>query len=91
MSTSILTFLRSNGEQLDAEIAKALGMPKALVQKHIAQLSAAGEVICCQATRFVNGKKVEGISCRLSAYIPPRATGPKPGAKRGATPETSAA
>ncbi|MBI3529032.1 MAG: helix-turn-helix transcriptional regulator [Betaproteobacteria bacterium] len=91
MNTSILQFLRDNGEQMDAEIAKALRMPKALVQKHISQLSSAGEVICCQATRFFNGKKVEGVSCRLSAYIPPRATGPKPGAKRGVAPVTSVA
>lgn len=91
MNTSILQFLRENGEQMDAEIAKALRMPKTLVQKHISQLSAAGEVICCQATRFFNGKKVEGVSCRLSAYTPPRATGPKPGAKRGVTPETTVA
>lgn len=92
MSTSILQFLRTNGEQLDAEIAEALQMPKALVLRHIAQLSSSGEVICCRVTRFLNGKKVEGISCRLSAYIPPRATGPKPGAKRGVTPpETTVA
>ena len=58
---TILQFLRTNGEQMDAEIAKALGMPKALVQKHISQLSSAGEVICCQATRFVTGKKIEEL------------------------------
>jgi DNA-binding Lrp family transcriptional regulator len=89
MTTSILSFLRTNGEQLDAEIAEALNMPKTQVQRHIAQLSSSGEVICCRVTRFVNGKKVEGVSCRLSAYIPPRATGPKPGAKRGVAPETN--
>jgi hypothetical protein len=84
MRATILQHLRANGEQLDAEIAKALHMPKAQVLSHIAQLSSAGEVICCQVTRFVNGKPVEGVSCRLSAYVPPRASGPKPGAKRGA-------
>jgi DNA-binding IclR family transcriptional regulator len=91
MTTSILNFLRTNGEQLDAEIADALHMPKAQVQRHISQLSATGEVICCRVTRYFNGKKVEGVSCRLSAYIPPRATGPKPGAKRGVAPETTVA
>lgn len=82
MSASILTYLRTNGEQLDAEIAKALRMTQAQVNSHIAQLSAAGDVICCHVTRFVGGKKVEGVSCRLSAYVPPRTSGPKPGAKR---------
>jgi len=84
MNTSILQYLRTNGEQLDADIAKALHMPKAQVLSHISQLSSAGEVICCQVTRFNDGKKIEGVSCRLAAYVPPRATGPKPGAKRGA-------
>ncbi len=82
MKTSILQYLKSNGEQMDAEIAKALHMPKAEVLSHIAQLSTAGEVICCQVTRYFGGKPIEGVSCRLAAYVPPRATGPKPGMKR---------
>jgi len=84
MKNTILQHLRTNGEQLDVEIAKALHVPKTLVLSHISQLSSAGEVICCQVTRYVGGKQIEGVSCRLSAYVPPRATGPKPGAKRGA-------
>jgi predicted transcriptional regulator len=91
MNVAILQFLRQNGEQLDAEIAKALKIPKAQVESHIAQLSSAGEVICCQVTRYVDGKKIEGVSCRLSAYVPPRASGPKPGSKRGATSEVNVA
>ena len=89
MNATILQFLRNNGEQLDAEIAKALHMPKAVVLSHISQLSSAGEVICCQVTRYFGGKKIEGVSCRLAAYIPPRATGPKPGAKRGVASEVN--
>jgi DNA-binding IclR family transcriptional regulator len=91
MSETILQFLRTNGEQLDAEIAKALHMPKTTVLSHISQLSSAGEVICCQVTRYFDGKKIEGVSCRLAAYIPPRATGPKPGAKRAAASEVNVA
>ena len=91
MKTTILQFLRNNGEQLDAEIAKALHMPKTLVLNHISQLSSAGEVICCQVTRYFGGKPIEGVSCRLSAYVPPRASGPKPGAKRGAASEVNVA
>jgi DNA-binding IclR family transcriptional regulator len=91
MKTTILQYLRNNGEQLDADIAKALHMPKTQVLSQIAQLSSAGEVICCQVTRYFGGKQIEGVSCRLSAYVPPRATGPKPGAKRGADPDMNAA
>jgi len=91
MKTTILQFLRNNGEQLDIEIAKALHIPKTLVLSHISQLSSAGEVICCQVTRYFGGKQIEGVSCRLAAYVPPRATGPKPGTKRGAVTDVSVA
>jgi hypothetical protein len=84
MKTNILQHLKSSGEQMDIEIAKALHLPKAVVLEQIAELSSSGEVICCQVTRYISGKPIEGVSCRLSAYIPPKATGPKPGAKRGA-------
>ena len=66
MNASILDFLQVNGEKMESEIATALKAPVAVVQTHLAQLSAAGEVICCKVTRFPNGKKVEGISYRLS-------------------------
>ena len=79
MNTAILQYLRTNGEQLDAEIAKALGIPQAQVQRQLSQLSAAGEVICCHVTRYSGEKKIEGMSYRLSAHVPPRAPGRKPG------------
>jgi hypothetical protein len=41
-------------------------------------------------TRYTGGKQIEGVSCRLSAFVPPRATGPKPGAKRGAVTDVNA-
>jgi predicted transcriptional regulator len=91
MKTTILQFLKNNGEQLDVEIAEALRMPKSVVLSHISQLSSAGEVICCQVTRYFGGKQIGGVSCRLSAYVPPRAAGPKPGAKRGADPDMNVA
>ena len=58
MKTAILQYLRINGEQMDVEIAKALHMPKTLVLSHISQLSSAGEVICCQVTRYTGGKQI---------------------------------
>jgi hypothetical protein len=84
MNASILNFLKINGEGLDADIAKALHMPMTLVKSHVSELSSAGEVICCKVTRYVDGKKIEGVSCRLSANLPKPARGPKPGAKRAA-------
>jgi hypothetical protein len=82
MNALILDFLKANGERLDAEIAAALQMPMTLVARHVSQLSAAGEVICCKVTRYLDGKPTEGVSCRLSCHLPPPARGRKPGAKR---------
>jgi hypothetical protein len=78
----ILNFLKTNGEGLDADIAKALHMPMALVRSHVSQLSSAGEVISCKVTKYIDGKTIEGISCRLSGNLPTPARGPKPGSKR---------
>lgn len=86
MNALILNFLKTNGEGLDADIAKALHLPVAQVKNQVSQLSSAGEVICCKVTRYVDGKKIEGISCRLSGNLPTPARGPKPGAKREAAP-----
>ena len=84
MNTAILQYLRANGEQLDAEIAEALDIPQAQLQRQLSQLSAAGEVICCHVTRYSGEKKIEGMSYRLSAHVPPRAPGRKPGAAKQA-------
>ncbi len=87
MNASILQFLKTNGEGFDADIAKALHLPVATVNKQVAQLSAAGEVICCKVTRYTDGKMIEGVSCRLAGKLPTPAPGRKPGAKR--EPDTS--
>ncbi len=82
MKEAILKFLKTNGEGLDYEIAKALHLPIAVVSTCVSQLSTAGEVISCKVTRYIDGKTIEGISCRLSGNLPTPARGPKPGAKR---------
>ena len=87
MNASILDFLKANGERLDAEIAAALQMSMTRVSHHVSQLSSAGEVICCKVTRYIDGKPIEGVSCRLSCHAPPPARGRKPGAKPDARPE----
>ena len=63
----------------------------ATVTHHVSQLSAVGEVICCKVTRYSDGNKIEGVSCRLSGSVPARAPGPKPGAKQERGPETNGA
>jgi predicted ArsR family transcriptional regulator len=67
----ILQYLKKNGEQLDTEIAKAVGISLAKVRLHLSELAAKGEVMSCHSIRFEKGKKIEGIRCRLAGYIPP--------------------
>jgi len=73
----ILQYLKKYGEQLDKEIAIATGTTLANVRLKISELASQGEVMTCHSIRFEKGKKIEGICCRLSGYIPPAAPGRK--------------
>jgi DNA-binding IclR family transcriptional regulator len=73
----ILQYLKTHGERLDTEIADATGLTLAKVRTILAELAAKGEIMACHSTKFDKGKKIEGISCRLSGFIPPAAPGRK--------------
>lgn len=73
----ILQYLKTHGEKLDTEIAKATGIPLAKLHLYLSECAAKGEIMACHVTRFDKGKKIEGISCRLSGYIPPASPGRK--------------
>lgn len=73
----ILQYLKTHGERLDTEIAEATGIPLAKVHLYLSELAAKREIMACYTIRFVKGKKVEGISCRLAGFIPPAAPGRK--------------
>ncbi len=73
----ILQYLKTHGERLDAEIAEAVGMSLAKVRIQLSELAARGEVMSYQSTKFENGKKIEGIRCRVAGLIPPAAPGRK--------------
>lgn len=73
----ILQYLKKRGERLDTEVAVATGISLANVRIHLSELAAKREVMVCHSIRFENGKKVEGISCRLVGFIPPAAPGRK--------------
>ena len=81
-NAAILQYLKANGEQFDADLAVALAIPIGHLRLIVAELSAAGDVICCQVTRFIDGNKLEGTSCRLSCNLPAPARGRKPAANR---------
>jgi hypothetical protein len=73
----ILQYLKTHGERLDIEIVAAIGMPPAQTRALLAELAAKGDVITCHTIKYEKGKKIEGISCRLSGFTPKA----KPGAK----------
>jgi DNA-binding transcriptional ArsR family regulator len=78
----ILKYLKDRGEKLDSEIAAAMDMPLDAVRRHVSALSARGEIMTCQSTRFVEGRKIEGMLCRIAGYVPPAAPGRKPKAQK---------
>ncbi len=78
-ATSILQYLKANGQQLDLEIAVATGIPLPKVRISLEDLSARGEISRCSVTKFDNGKTIEGMLCRIAGTIPPKTPGRKPG------------
>ena len=75
----IMQYLKKNGQRLDSEIAAAIGMPLVKVRNLLTELSAQGEISKCSFTRFDQGKKIEGVLCRVAGYVPPKSPGRKPG------------
>ena len=74
----ILQHLKTHGEQLDTQIADAVGISLAKVRLQLSELASKGEIMTCHSIRFEKGKQIEGIRCRLAGYIPPAAPGRKP-------------
>jgi hypothetical protein len=77
----ILQYLKTQGERLDTDIAKATGISLALVRLHLSELAAKHEVVLCHSIRFANGKKVEVTIYRVAGYTPPASPGRKPKAQ----------
>ena len=76
-TNKILQYLNKHGEQLDTEIADAVGISVAQTRSYLSELTDKGEVMSCHTIRFVKGKKIEGISYRISGFIPKAAPGRK--------------
>ncbi len=78
IQSPIFQHIKKHGQLRDSEIATALGLGLTKVRSSLSDLSARGEISCCNVTRFQNGKPVEEILCRVSGYVPPAAPGRKP-------------
>ena len=73
----ILQYLRNHGERLDIEIAEATGISLPKMHQHLSELASRKQILACHSIKFVQGKKVEGIICRLVGYIPSTKAGKK--------------
>lgn len=78
----VLSHLKKHGQLLDLEIASATGIALPQVRKSLADLKARGEISQCSVTHFHGNKRVEGIQCRISGYVPPVAPGRKAGSTK---------
>ena len=79
-AASILQYLKKHGQQVDWEIAAAMGIPLPKVRSTLTDLSERGEISRCNVTRFSDGQPIEGMLCRIAGTIPPQAPGRKAGA-----------
>jgi predicted ArsR family transcriptional regulator len=77
-ATLVLQYLKKHGQLVDWEIASAMDIPLADVRSALIALSERGDVSQCTITRFLDGKPVEGMLCRVAGTIPPKAPGRKP-------------
>jgi transcription initiation factor IIE alpha subunit len=74
-------YLKDRGEQLDSDIAAATRIPLEDVRRYLSELSKKGDIIACHSTRFVQGRKTEGMLYRISGYTPSASPGRKPKAR----------
>lgn len=75
---TIHQFLKARGEQLDTEIAAATRIPLDDLRTQLSELSKRGDIIACHSTRYIKGKKTEGMLYRIAGYIPAASPGRKP-------------
>jgi hypothetical protein len=74
----ILQYLKQHGNRLDIEIAEAAGASLSSTRLKLSELADKGEIVACHITRFDNGQKIEGLSCRIAGVVPTPAPGRKP-------------
>jgi DeoR/GlpR family transcriptional regulator of sugar metabolism len=71
----ILQYLKKHGECSDKEIAEGIGISLADLHRQLTELAFKNQVMSCQSTKFVKGKEVKAIICRIAGFTPPAAPG----------------
>ena len=71
----ILQYLKNHGECSDKEIADALGIKIADLHLRLADLAGRNQIMLYQSTKFVKGKEVKAIICRIAGFTPPATPG----------------
>jgi len=73
----ILKYLSTQGECRDTDISKATGLSVEVIHRQLTELASKNQVMLCQSTRYEKGVKIEGVSCRISGFIPKASPGAK--------------
>lgn len=73
----ILNYLSTQGECRDTDISKVTGLSIEVIHRKLAELALIKKVMLCQSTRYEKGHKIEGVSCRISGFIPKASPGAK--------------
>ncbi len=73
----IQQYLKKHGERSDKEIAEALGIALADLHLQLEELKDKNQVMVCHSTKYVKGKEVKAIVCRIAGFTPPAAPGRK--------------
>ena len=71
----ILQYLKKHGDRSDKEIAEATGIPLVDVHLQLSELAARSQAMLCQSTKFIKGKEITTIICRIAGYLPPAKLG----------------
>jgi DNA-binding IclR family transcriptional regulator len=76
-TTKILQLLTKQGERLDTEIAKSIGLPLNETRQYLEAMTADGRIMSCHIIRYEGGKEIKGMTCRVAGFIPKPAPGKK--------------
>ena len=73
----ILQYLKKHGECSDKDIAEGIGISLSDLHHQLTELAVKNQVMSCHSTKFVKGKEIKSIICRIAGFTPPATPGRK--------------